>query len=74
MLRDSCTEALRNFSNATFDLLITWETNMPSSDNDYSEATNDLMCTGYPFDEDFQEVAQKIFDWKWSVIQKAEGR
>lgn len=74
MIRKSCISALTKLANSAVELCAAWEINMPSSDNGYSEATNDLLCTDYPFDEDFNEVVTKILAWKWSVIEKAEGR
>ena len=72
-MRDSVLKALSDFSDAAYNLLIAWDTNMPSTDNDFSEETNELLFTAYPFDKDFTEVAHDIIDWKWSVIYKAKN-
>lgn len=74
MIRSSCISALTKLANSAVELCVSWDINSPSSDNNYSEITNDLLCTDYPFNEDFNEVVTKILAWKWSVVEKAKGR
>ena len=65
-------KALEAFSDAAYDLLVKWDENLPSTANNFSNDANDLICTGYPFDLDFSDVALNAIDWKWAVINRAK--
>lgn len=65
--------ALDNFATASVNLAEAWEEATSGADgrsNGRNDRVEQVMCAGYPFEQDFLELAERIISWKWSVLEQ----